>query len=135
MRKRLAGAAFAAMTTALGALGPVTAAHAGVTFIPYGNQPAGATLVTNFATLGRHRHCVVFIGSDADAAAPEFSTGPDAASYLVVEGGESETVALPAPAWHVDIYVGSLDQYNTISFGGAVAGLLPTPTQAANSQR
>jgi hypothetical protein len=63
---------------------------------------------------GRH----VFTGSDSDAAAPALSsTTRDTASYLVVEGGESETFVLPA-AWHVDIYVGSLDPYNTISFGG-----------------
>jgi hypothetical protein len=116
MRKRLAGAALAAMTTALGALGPVTAAHAGVMFIPYGIQPAGATPDPLAGTL--------VTGSDPDVdAAPEFSTGPDAAKYLVVEGGsETETLALLAPAWHVDIYVGSLDSYNTISFDGAVAG-------------
>jgi hypothetical protein len=121
MRKRLAGAALAAMTTALGALGPVTAAHAGVTFIPYGSPPAGATLVTDFATLTGDDSgtASLFTNSTAgDAAAPEFSTGPDAAPYLVVEGNETETVALPARTRYVDIYVGSLDAYNTISFGG-----------------
>jgi hypothetical protein len=117
MRKRLA--ALAAMTTALGALGLVTAAHAGVTFVPYGNPPPGATLVTDFATLaGDTGNAELFTGSDPDAAAPALSsTTRDTASYLVVEGGESETLVLPA-AWHVDIYVGSLDPYNTISFGG-----------------
>jgi hypothetical protein len=109
MRKRLA--ALAAMTTALSALGLVTAAHAGVTFIPYGNPPPGAT--TDSLAGG-----TLFTGSDSDAAAPALtSTTRDTASYLVVEGGESETFVLPA-AWHVDIYVGSLDPYNTISFGG-----------------
>ena len=54
----------------------------------------------------------------SDAAAPALSsTTRDTASYLVVEGGESEMFVLPA-AWHVEIYVGSLDPYNTISFGG-----------------
>jgi PEP-CTERM motif len=117
MRKRLA--ALAAMTTALGALGLVRAAHAGVTFVPYGNPPPGATLVTDFATLaGDTGNAELFTGSDPDAAAPALSsTTRDTASYLVVEGGESETLVLPA-AWHVDIYVGSLDPYNTISFGG-----------------
>jgi hypothetical protein len=126
MRKRLA--ALAAMTTALSALGLVTAAHAGVAFIPYGDPPPGATLVTNFATLTGDDSGTgsLFTGSDPDvAAAPEFSTAPDAAPYLVVEGGESETLALLVPAWHVDIYVGSLDQYNTISFGGPGAGSPP----------
>jgi hypothetical protein len=124
MRKRLA--ALAAMTTALSALGLVTAAHAGVTFIPYGSQPAGATLVTDFATplpavdTGNGE---IVTGSDPNvAAAPEFSTAPDAAKYLVVEGGESETLVLPAPARYVDIYVGSLDAYNTITFDGPGAG-------------
>ena len=115
MRKRLAGAALAA---ALGALGPVTAAHAGVMFIPYGIQPAGATPDPLPGTL--------VTGSDPDVdAAPEFSTGPDTAQYLVVEGNETETVALPARARYVDIYVGSLDAYNTISFGGPGAGSPP----------
>jgi hypothetical protein len=124
MRKRLA--ALAAMTTALSALGLVTAAHAGVTFIPYGNPPAGATLVTDFATplpavdTGNGE---IVTGSETDVtAAPEFSTAPDAAKYLVVEGGESETLVLPAPARYVDIYVGSLDAYNTIVFDGPGAG-------------
>jgi hypothetical protein len=114
MRKRLA--AFAAMTTALGL---VTAAHAAVTFVPYGDPPPGATLVTGFATLaGETGTASLFTGSDPDAAAPALSsTTRDTASYLVVEGGESETLVLPA-AWHVEIYVGSLDPYNTISFGG-----------------
>ena len=113
MRKRLA--ALAAMTTALSALGLVTAAHAGVTFIPYGNP--GATLVTD-SLAGGTGTASLFTGSDSDAAAPALSsTTRDTASYLVVEGGESETLVLPA-AWHVDIYVGSLDPYNTISFGG-----------------
>ena len=118
MRKRLA--ALAAITTALSALGLVTAAHAGVTFIPYGNPPPGATLVTDFATLtGDTGNAELFIGRDSDAAAPALSsTTRDTASYLVVEGGQSETLALPAATWHVDIYVGSLDPYNTISFGG-----------------
>ena len=124
MRKRLA--ALAAMTTALGALGLVRAAHAGVTFVPYGNPPPGATLVTDFATLaGDTGNAELFTGSDPDAAAPALSsTTRDTASYLVVEGGESETLVLPA-AWHVDIYVGSLDPYNTISFGGPGAGSPP----------
>ena len=113
MRKRLA--ALAAMTTALSALGLVTAAHAGVTFIPYGNPPPSATLVPDADDTGT---ASFFTGSDSDAAAPALSsTTQDTASYLVVEGGESETLVLPA-AWHVDIYVGSLDPYNTISFGG-----------------
>jgi hypothetical protein len=118
MRKRLA--ALAAMTTALSALGLVTAAHAGVTFIPYGNPPPGAHLVTDFATLTGDDSgtASLFTGSDADAAAPAFSSTRDTAPYLVVEGGEWETLALPAAAWHVDIYVGSLDAYNTIAFGG-----------------
>jgi hypothetical protein len=118
MRKRLA--ALAAMTTALSALGLVTAAHAGVTFIPYGNPPPGAHLVTDFATLTGDDSgtASLFTGSDSDAAAPALSsTTRDTAQYLVVEGGESERLVLPA-AWHVDIYVGSLDPYNTISFGG-----------------
>jgi hypothetical protein len=126
MRKRLA--ALAAMTTALSALGLVTAAHAGVTFIPYGTPPAGATLVTDFATLTGDDSgtATLFTNSTAgDAAAPEFSTAPDAAPYLVVEGNETETVALPARARYVDIYVGSLDSYNTISFGGPGAGSPP----------
>jgi hypothetical protein len=117
MRKRLA--AFAAMATALSSLGLVTAAHAAVTFVPYGNPPPGATLVTDFATLsGETGTALLFTGSDPDAAAPALSsTTRDAASYLAVEGGESETLALPA-ALDVEIYVGSLDSYNTITFGG-----------------
>jgi hypothetical protein len=119
MQKRLA--AFAAMTTALGALGLVTAAHAAtVAFVPYGNDPPpGATLVTDFATLaGDTGTASLFTGSDPDDAAPAFSsTTRDTASYLAVQGGESETLVLPE-ALDVNIYVGSLDSYNTISFGG-----------------
>ena len=137
MRKRLA--AFAAMTTALGALGLVTAAHAAVTFVPYGNPPPGATLVTDFATLaGDTGTASLFTGSDPDAAAPAFSlTTRDTASYLAVEGGESETLVLPA-ALDVEIFVGSLDSYNTISFSGPGAvsytgGQLATLTTAIDN--
>ena len=121
MRKRLA--ALAAMTTALSALGLVTAAHAGVNVYSLRQSARGRELRTRFAgTLftGSNLPGTFFTVSDPDvAAAPEFSTGPDTAPFLVVEGGnETETLALLAPAWHVDIYVGSLDSYNTISFGG-----------------
>ncbi len=110
------------MTTALGALGLVTAAHAAtVTFVPYGNDPppGGDFLVTDVATLkGDTGTASLFTGSDPDDAAPAFSlTTRDTASYLAVQGGESETLVLPA-ALDVNIYVGSLDSYNTISFGG-----------------
>jgi PEP-CTERM motif len=113
-------AAFAATTAALGALGLVTAAHAAaVSFAPYGNPPPGATLVTNFATLaGATGSASLFTGSNSDDAAPALSlTTRDTAKYLAVQGGESETLVLPA-ALDVEIYVGSLDPYNTISFGG-----------------
>ena len=135
MRKRLAGAALAAMTTALGALGTRNGGGPmqGSPLFPTALCPrarlwsrTSPRLRATTAALRRFSPTAL----RGHAAAPEFSTAPDAAPYLVVEGKETETVALPvARTRYVDIYVGSLDAYNTISFGGPGAVSL---TQAIN---
>ena len=111
-----------AASAALALLALAASASASVSFVPYGTAlPAGEVTITNFATLaGASGTAGLFTGSQGGvSAAPAFSASTvDTASYLSVQGGESETLAL-APSHEISIYVGSLDSYNTITFGGA----------------
>ncbi len=96
-------------------------AAAGVTFTSYGTAlPTGQNLVTDFSTSAYLTgNAVLFTGSQGGvSAAPAFSASTqDTAQYLSVQGGESGTVTF-ANTNSVSIYVGSLDTYNTVTFGG-----------------
>jgi hypothetical protein len=115
-------------------------ADAGVTFVPYGTAlPAGETTITNFATLaGATGTAGLFTGSQSGvSAAPAFSASTfDTASYLSVQGSEFETLSF-RPSQEISVYVGSLDSYNTITFGGAggsfTGGQLATMTTGQDS--
>jgi hypothetical protein len=111
----------AAASAAFALLALAAAAHASVSFVGYGTAlPPGETTITNFATLaGATGTAGLFTGSQVGvSAAPAFSVSTfDTASYLSLQGGESETLSL-ASSRQISIYVGSLDSYNTITFGG-----------------
>ncbi len=96
-----------------------SAAHA-VTFVQYGTAlPAGETLITDFSTNAGLTGGTLVTGSSAGiTAAPAYSdTTSDTAQYLSVPGGDTATLTF-APEKEVSVYIGSLDDYNTLSFGG-----------------
>lgn len=101
------------------------ATHAAVSFSSYGvATPPGETLITDFSTAaGLSGGGNLVAGSvSGQYAAPAFSpTTSDTSQYLEVPGGQSETLTLAHPAQELSIYVGSLDSYNTLAFGGAGA--------------
>src|SRR5258708_34842184 len=95
----------------LALLALAASASASVAFGPYGTAlPPGEATITNFAALaGASGTAGLFTGSQGGvSAAPAFSASTfDTASYLSVQGGESETLAL-APSHEISIYLGSL---------------------------
>ena len=114
--KILAGAAAAALTVFIAPL----AAQAGVTFISYGTAlPTGESLITDFSTSAGLTGGDLLMGSAGGVtAAPAYSASTfDTAQYLSVPGGGSATVTF-APTKELSIYVGSLDSYNKLTFGG-----------------
>ena len=112
---------YATAAAVFASLAIAASADAGVTFNPFGTAlPVGETTITNFATLaGATGTAGLFTGSQGGvSAAPAFSASTfDTASYLSVQGGESETLSLQ-PTHEISVYVGSLDSYNTVAFGG-----------------
>ena len=117
--------------TVLVALGLATAANAGVIYFPYGNgympptAPPGSTLVTDFSTnagLPDGTNYALVTGDASDNAAPAYnSTTQDPNQYLALYADGSVTLALPAGSDVVDVYLGSLDSYNTISFSNGTS--------------
>jgi hypothetical protein len=104
-----------------------------VSFVSYGGAyappavPAGDTLITNFSTdaglSGTNYRLVTGDprggnGSDAPFFGP--SVGPDPYQYLAVNAGGSATLSVPAVE-QIQIYSGSLDYYNTISFSNGLS--------------
>lgn len=130
MKKKLVAA------TAIALAGFVTTAKAqliSVSFVPYGGAyappavPTGDTLITNFSTdagLSGTKYRLVTgdprggDGSDAPFLGP--SIGPDPYQYLAVNAGGSATLTVPAVE-QIQIYSGSLDYYNTISFSNGLS--------------
>jgi hypothetical protein len=115
-----------AASAALASLALAASASASVSFVPFGAAlPPGETTIYSFATLPASAtgNAVLDVGSQSGvSAAPDFSGGPDAVSYLSVQANESETLALN-PSHEISVYVGSLDSYNTITFGGPGGGI------------
>ena len=108
-----------ATLVASAALLAVSSAQA-MTFVSYGTAlPAGETLITDFSTSAGLTGGTLVTGSVGGVtAAPAYSaTTFDTAQYLSVPGGQTATLTF-APETEVSIYVGSLDTYNTLSFGG-----------------
>jgi hypothetical protein len=104
-----------------------------VSFVSYGGAyappavPVGDTLITNFSTdagLSGTGYRLVTgdprggDGSDAPYLGP--SIGPDPFQYLAVNAGGSATLTVPAVE-QIQIYSGSLDYYNTISFSNGLS--------------
>ncbi len=104
------------------ALAAVSGAQA-MTFVSYGTAlPAGETLISDFSTSAGLTGGTLVTGSVGGVtAAPAYSaTTFDTAQYLSIPGGQSAILTF-APTKEVSVYVGSLDGYNTLSFGGAGA--------------
>ncbi len=113
---RLLAASAACLSLGLAPL----AGHAAVTFTSYGVAlPSGEHLVTDFSTsAGLTGGNLVTGAVSGQYAAPAFSGSTfDTAQYLEVPGGQSATLTF-APVKELSIYVGSLDAYNTLTFGG-----------------
>ncbi len=114
--KILAGVATAALISFIAPL----SAQAGVSFISYGTAlPTGESLITDFSTSAGLTGGNLVTGSAGGVtAAPAYSASTfDTDQYLSVPGGGSATLTF-APTTEVSVYVGSLDTYNTLSFGG-----------------
>ena len=125
---------------AFATVGLASAANAAVTFTPYGPPSPGATLITDFSSgNGLSGSFRIMSGTTGLGAAPAIdSTQQDPNLYLSILGGDSATLALTNEST-VEIYVGSLDSYNTISFsnGETFAGsqLGAVPGAAANGDQ
>lgn len=92
-------------------------ANAAVTYTPYGAETL-STVVALSPVSSTGTGYLIQSGSNGQGAAPELSSGPDAADYLSVLGGGSATIDLAPGTDEFSVYVGSLDTYNTISFTG-----------------
>ncbi len=92
-----------------------------MSFVPYGTaMPTGETLITDFSTNANVIGGALVSGSQGGVtAAPAYSDTPtfDTAQYLTVLAGQSATLTFAATK-EVSVYLGSLDAYNTLSFGG-----------------
>jgi hypothetical protein len=85
-----------------------------VTFTPLG--ASSITLLTPASYTGAG--FIQQTGSNSQGAAPELIGGADTAEYLSILGGGSATIDLGPGVTEYKLYVGSLDDYNTIAFGG-----------------
>lgn len=96
-------------------------ANAGVRYTSYGwSIPIGEETATNFSARGSLVGGELVTGSTVDVtAAPAFSQYVlDTAQYLSVPAGGSAELFLSRPVLELSVYVGSLDTWNSISFGG-----------------
>ncbi len=95
-------------------------ASAGMAYIPYGVAlPVGERMISDFSTSAGLSAPDLATGSVADiTAAPAYGPSTvDTAQYLSIPGGGSSTLTF-SPTREVSVYIGSLDAYNTLSFGG-----------------
>lgn len=108
-----------ALAAALAAM--AASAGAGVTYVPFGTTiPAGESLITDFATsagLTGAFHMPTSSQGGVTAAPAYTGSGFDTAQYLSIEGLQGDTGATLsfAPRKEVSVYVGSLDDYNTLT--------------------
>jgi PEP-CTERM motif len=117
---------------ALGSLAFAPAAHAtleSLTFVGYGGgyqpptPPPGESLITDFSSsAGLTGSYLLETGTTGDYAAPAYSTtARDPNQYLAIEGGDTATLSLGKSYTGVEIYLGSLDSYNAISFSNGLS--------------
>lgn len=133
MRKLLLVTALA--TATLGFAASAQADLVSITFVDFGGGiqppmvPPGETAIALTAANLSGTYALV-TGSSTDVyAAPAYSASTtDPNQYLAEEGGQTATLALGGSYTGVEIYVGSLDSYNTISFSN---GLSYTGTELA----
>jgi hypothetical protein len=108
-----------ALAVAIAAM--AASAEAGVTYVPFGTTvPNGESLITDFSTAsGLTGSYHLPTGSQGGVtAAPAYSGSSfDAAQYLSIEGlqGDSGATLSFAPKSEVSVYLGSLDDYNTLT--------------------
>jgi hypothetical protein len=124
-----------AMAVSAGALALAAAADAGVVFYSYGSGAQPLALITDFSkdsegsapttapagySWAAQGTGVILNTTSGNGAEP--AIGPAGAygvgNYLSIEGGNSETLNIPAAAGlkNIGLYVGSLDSYNTVVF-------------------
>jgi hypothetical protein len=118
------------LATALATVGFAASANASLVsldFVPYGagitppSVPPGEKAVTiSAATLTGTFSLVT--GTTGDHAAPAFSSTPtfDPNQYLALLTGDSATLSLGGEYQAVEIYIGSLDAFNTIMFSNGL---------------
>ena len=104
-------------------LGAPAAAHAGVTFssTAFDAAPsAGQTLVLDFDSPPAAGYNFsgggVYQGLTPNVAAPPAG---DQTKYAAVLGGETATLSSSLDLASLSLYIGSIDQYNTITFSGS----------------
>ncbi len=133
----------AALALALAA----SAAHAAVTFTPYGagsTTPAGYTVVTQFSggppptdlapgfALSGTGQFVTGNSIDNWAAPALSGSSFDTGQYLAVLTGESETLTVAPGVTKLSVYVGSLDSYNDLDFTFSGPGVSYTGAELAS---
>lgn len=127
MKKLTATILVAALAT-VGFAASATASLVSVTFVDFGggiqppSAPPGENNVPISAANLTGTFSLVTGSSSGNFAAPAFSpTTPDPNQYLAELGGDSATLSLGGSFQGVEIYVGSLDSYNTISFSNGLS--------------
>ena len=126
--------------TALATFGFAASANASLVslaFVPYGAgiqppvsvPPGEVNIPISAADLTGTYHLVTGT-SPGNNAAPALSSTPTfvTGQYLALMTGNSATLALGGSYTGVEVYVGSLDTYNTISFSNGLAIRAPSST-------
>jgi hypothetical protein len=129
------------LVTALATVGFAASASASlvsINFVDYGagitppSVPAGETAITlSSATLSGTYSLVTGSVSEMYAAPAYSATTVDPNEYLALLAGDSATLSLGGSFTGVEIYVGSLDSFNTIAFNSAAGTLTYTGAQLA----
>jgi hypothetical protein len=118
----------AAFIATVGFVTSASASLVSVTFVDFGggvqppSAPPGEKNVPISAADLTGTFSLVTGSSSGNFAAPAFSaTTSDPNQYLAALGGDSATLSLGGSFQGVEIYVGSLDSYNTISFSNGLS--------------
>jgi PEP-CTERM motif len=118
----------AAFVATVGFAASASASLVSVSFVDFGggvqppSAPPGEKNVPISAADLTGTFALVTGSSSGTVAAPAFSaTTSDPNQYLAELGGQSATLSLGGSFQGVEIYVGSLDSYNTISFSNGLS--------------
>ncbi len=129
------------LATTVSALTLAGAANAAVSIVnvqgaPDPGLPAGSTLVANFNSVSdptppylapgfSYSGTTFNTGTSSGVAAAPFG---DSTQYAYVLGGASATLTSPYDITRLSIYIGSVDDYNTLNFYGRNGALVGTLT-------